>query len=535
MKRTMTITGLVAVMTLVALTAILAVPTLAARTAPAAASVSAYNWLQFNGDSAHSGNNSAEAIITAGNVSNLKLLYQVNLLGTADGAPVYLSSVATAGGTRPVVYVTAKDGHIQALDALTGASIWNHQNGPGSCKINNGGSPCYTTSSPAIDPGLSFVYSYGLDGFVHKYQVGNGSEVTTAPWPEQTTLKPFNEKGSPALDTVTTGGGTSYLYMANGGYPGDAGDYQGHITAINLSDGSQKVFNAVCSNQVVHFAQTPATPDCPSVQTAIWSRAAVVYSAATGKIYMATGNGDYNPSLNYWGDSVFALNPDGTGASGKPLDTFTPADFASLQASDADLGSTAPAILPSITGSNVAHLAVQGGKDSKLRLLNLDNLSGHSATGFTGGEIGTIINVPQGSEVLTAPAVWSNPADGSVWVFVGTGSGTGGGMAGIKVSAAANGTPQMTPIWHNTTGGTSPIVADGVLFYASSGAIHALNPVNGNSLWSSSLIGGIHWESPIVADGVLYITDESGQLTAYSLFGIAPPQIKYNYISLIKK
>ena len=52
---------------------------------------------------------------------------------------------------------------------------------------------------------------------------------------------------------------------------------------------------------------------------------------------------------------------------------------------------------------------MQGGKDAKLRLLNLDDLSGQGGPGHTGGEIGPLVDVPQGGQVLTAPAVWINP------------------------------------------------------------------------------------------------------------------------------
>ena len=45
--------------------------------------------------------------------------------------------------------------------------------------------------------------------------------------------------------------------------------------------------------------------------------------------------------------------------------------------------------------------------------------------------------------------------------------------------------------------------------------MHALNPTTGAELGHDTTIGAIHWESPIVVNGVLYITDESGQLTAY--------------------
>ncbi len=493
------------------------------------AAAPAYNWLQFNGDPQHSGANPSEKTILPGNVSTLKLWYQVTLPGAADGAPAYLSAVATSSGVRDLLFVTTKNGWIVALDARSGATVWSHQNGPGSCHINNGPNVCYTTSSPAIDPSLAYVYSYGLDGYVHKYQAGNGSEVTSGGWPELVTTKPYNEKGSSALSIATASGGASYLYAALAGYPGDQGDYQGHITAINLADGSQKVFNANCSDQAVHFVETPGTPDCPAVQTAIWARPGVVYSPATNRIYMATGNGNFLPASHDWGDTVFALSPDGSGANGNPLDTYTPADFQTLQNTDADLGSTDVAILPVPSTSSVQHLALQGGKDQLLRLLNLDNLSGQGGTGHTGGEIGAPIPVPQGGLILTQPAVWTNPADSSTWVFVATSN----GLSALKL-VVSGGTPSLSLVWQNTSGGTSPIVAGGVLYYAQSGLIRAVDPLTGAILWSSTQISGIHWESPIVDNGALYVTDESSHLTAYSLFGINPAAISYNFLPAIR-
>src|SRR5579859_225987 len=293
------------------------------------AGLSAYDWPQFGYNSQHSGDNTQESVLNAGNVSNLQRFLHKSLPSVADGAPVFLSNVTTATGTRSLVFVTTKDGHIIALDWRTGATIWSHQ--------NNGG-PNYTTSSPAVDPNRLYVYSYGLDGTVHKYQVGNGSEITTGGWPELATRKPDVEKGSSALSIATAKDGTSYLYVTNGGYPGDAGDYQGHVTAINLGTGAQLVFNALCSDQTVHFVETPATPDCSDRQSAIWARPGVIYDATLDRIFMSTGNGTFSPSAHDWGDSVFSLNPDGTGAGGSPLDSYTPADYQALDQGDLDLG-----------------------------------------------------------------------------------------------------------------------------------------------------------------------------------------------------
>jgi outer membrane protein assembly factor BamB len=491
----------------------------------------AYNWSQFNGDPAHSGNNTSEATIDRSNVATMALKFQVTLPAVADGAPVLLQGVSTASGVRDLVFVTTKAGHIVALDARSGAQIWSKQYGAGSCRINNGGSPCYTTSSPAIDPNRLYVYSYGLDGFVHKLQVGDGTEIVAGGWPQLTTTKGFDEKGSSAL-AIASSKGANYLYVVHGGYPGDNGDYQGHVTAIDLATGAQRVFNSLCSEQAVHFAHSPAGPGCGSPQSAIWSRPGVVYDAGTDRIYMATGNGRFtgtNSGTN-WADTVFALNADGTGLSGKPLDTYTPTNFQALDSADADLGSVAPAILPVPPSSSVQRLAVQAGKDGKLRLLDLTNLSSQGSPGHVGGEIGSIINVPQGGSVLPQPAVWVNPADGSTWVFVSNDN----GLAALKVTIGAGGTPSLTVQWKNSQGGSSPLIANNMLYSAGSGALRAFDPTTGNALWTTDQIAGVHWQSPVVANGTLYMADESGSLSAFAppTTSAATTVIEFRYAAL---
>jgi outer membrane protein assembly factor BamB len=479
------------------------VATLVMVSSAAAAIAHPCDWPQFNCDSRHSGSNPGEVFLSPANVSGLSRIFQVSLPAVADGSPVYLGRVQTPNGVHDVVFVTTKAGHCVALDAHTGAQLWSKQAATG---------PNYTTSSPVVDPSGQFVYSYGLDGKVHKYAVGDGTEVTTGGWPELATLKPSVEKGSAALALASTSSGASYLYVANGGYPGDQGDYQGHITAISLADGSQHVFNADCSNDVEHFV-LGGSPDCSDVQSAVWARAGVVFDPMTQHIFMATGNGVFDALTGgfNWGDSVFALNPDGTGAGGWPLDSYTPTDYAYLNNQDLDLGSTAPAILPAPTYPGV--LAVQGGKDSVLRVLDLTNLSGQGGPGHVGGELSTT-PVPQGGEVLTAPAVWTDPDDGSTWIFVATAD----GVAGLKLVVAPPAAPSLQVEWQKSGAATSPVVANRVLYVEGSGTLEALDPASGSVLWNTAF-GGVHWESPVVAEGTLYVTDESGHLSGYTVSG----------------
>ena len=488
-----------------------------------AAPALAYDWLQFGWNQQHSGNNTAESILTQANVSTLVQQYQVTLPSIADGAPVYLAGVTTPGGVKNLLFVTTRNALIIALDAKTGSTVWSHQYNSAGCQINGSGGACYTTSSPAIDPNRQYVYSYGLDGMVHKLQVGDGTEITTGGWPQRATFKGYDEKGSSAL-AIATSGGTSFLYAVHSGYPGDQGDYQGHVTAINLATGAQKVFNAACSDQTQHLQPLGGgvAPTCATRQNGIWSRPGVIYDAGTNRIFLSTGNAFSNTpgqfdGLHNWSESVIALNPDGSGGAGantgKPLDSYTPANHVSLDNADADIGSTAPAILPVPSSSAIQHLAVQGGKDGLLRLLNLQDLSGHGGPGNVSGEIGSIISLPQGGGLFSQPAVWVNPADGSTWIFIANGN----GASGLRLNFDGGGNPFLSTQWQNGQSGTSPILAHNIVFLIAGSNVRALDPVSGNQLWSAPAGGNAHWQSVIVADGNVYATDQANHVAAFGL------------------
>lgn len=494
----------------------------------------ATNWLQFGVDAAHSGNNTAElGYSTAGN----RLAFPAVTLPTyVDSAPIFLGGVATNAGSKDLLFVVSKDGSLLALNSADGTLVWSTQPaGPGA----------FTTSAPAIDPGLKFVYAYGLDGKVHKYQVGDGTEILVNGWPQISTAKPGVDKGASGLTIATASDATVYLYAVTDGFF-DVGDYQGHLTAINLASGTQNVFNAQCSDLTLHFVENGITSgagvnDCAqiaspkpgqSANSGIWGRPGAVYDAATNRVYIATGNGSFDPNNSQgngidWGDSVLALNPDGTGTGiqGQPLDSYTPASYIAMQAADADLGSTSPTILPAPAASVVAHLGLQGGKDGCVRLLNLDLLGGSSGAGHVGGEL-QAINLPgttnqcvAGGSVATfktQAAVWVNPADSSTWAFIAHNA----GIVGYQVVVDPEGNPMLAQRWSSANTGNSPVVANATVYYIANGAVRALDAVTGNVIWTDTQIGSVHWQSPIVVNGHLYVIDETSNLWVYQLDGI---------------
>lgn len=472
------------------------------------------DWLQFGYDPAHSSNNPDETAITRDNVASLQRRYQVTIPASVDSAPVYASAIDTPLGTKDLLFFVATNGKLMALDAADGSLVWSQDHG--------GTQP--TSGSPAIDPNREFVYSYGLDGKVHKHQIGDGVEITTDGWPEISTLKTSVEKGAASLSFGSTGG-TTYLYSVTDGYIGDGGDYQGHLTAIDLSTGTQNVFNTLCSDITIHMVLngTNGVNDCSEHQSGIWGRPGATYDAATDRVYITTGNGlfDANTGGLNWGDSVLALNPDGTGmGAGFPMDSYTPTTYPDLDGNDIDLGSASLSILPVPPESALQHIGLQTGKDSRLHLINLDDMSGAGSPGNAGGELQDIPVPLSQFWMKTQPAIWVDAnGDGATWVFVANGS----GLSGLKLELDGSNIPFLQPTWTQTSNATSAIVANGIVYHAGScpagTCILARDPLSGDVLWTSPSIGGLHWQSPILVDGTIFIAAGSS-LSRFDLGGV---------------
>ncbi|HLY81924.1 MAG TPA: hypothetical protein VKQ71_03010, partial [Acidimicrobiales bacterium] len=171
---------------------------------------------------------------------------------------------------------------------------------------------------------------------------------------------------------------------------------------------------------------------------------------------------------------------------------WTPTDQSRLNSGDTDLGSTAPAVLPPIGGYR---LAVQGGKDGKLHVLNLDRLDG--TTGPAGRRLGgevQEIDAPGSGQVFTAPVVWSHA--GRTYLFVADDSGTAAYLA------HGGPHPGLAVAWSNGRSGTSPVLAGGLLYVYDerAGVLRVYDPGSGREVASLRGASG-HWNSPIVAGG----------------------------------
>jgi hypothetical protein len=299
-------------------------------------------------------------------------------------------------------------------------------------------------------------------------------------WTTPITRDPTHEKLTSSLN-VSRG----LVIATTGGYIGDAPPYQGHVVTLHESSGRiAHVWNSLCSDR--HAIIVPRT--CASSDSAIWSRNGAAVDPSNGTLVVATGNAPWNGSTD-WGDSVIVLSPDAS----RMLRHWTPPNQATLNTTDADLGSTSPALLPGGYG-------VQGGKDGILRLLQLHRLPGVNT--HTGGELQSL-PAPGRADVFSEPAVWNGK-----WVFVST----SGGTEGLLFKGG-----RLHPAWSNSTGGTSPALSGGLLFVAGSGSVHVYLPATGREI-ATLPSGAVHWQSPIIADGRVAVAE--GDANAHATTGV---------------
>jgi outer membrane protein assembly factor BamB len=463
-----------------------ATATSSASSASQAAPVSDGDWPQFNDDDQRTGVAPGATGITPGTVHELSRTV-VHIDGTVDASVIQLHDLRVAGRVRDVLFTTTTYGRTIALDARTGAKLWEYSP-PGTSDLL--GSPQVTNATPTADPDRGAIYVTDPHGIVRKLAVASGRVV----WSRRVLLNPDRQK----LASPITVSGASVVVVTDG-YNGDAPPYQGHVVTLRRSTGAiEHVFNTLCSNRPGLIE--PGT--CPDSDSAIWGRAGALIAPGTHDILVATGNGPFNGTTN-WGDSVLELSPD----AGRLLHNWTPANQSTLNSDDLDLGSASPALLP-------GGLLLQGGKGNALNLLDLDRLDGTAghAGPRLGGELQTIAS-PGHNEVKTQPVVWSHHH--RTWVFVADDSGT----TGYILSGGAH--PRLSVSWQSSHPGTSPVLAGGLLYVYDElgGQLEVLSPTSGHIIDSLHATTG-HWNSPIVIGGrvVLPVGSANEHATSGEIF-----------------
>jgi hypothetical protein len=433
-----------------------------------------HDWTRFGWDAGRSNASTDPTGITAANIASLRR-QQIRLEGTVDASPIYLAGVSVDGARRDVFFVTTTYGKTIAVDADEGSILWtytppDYTTWAGSYQIVN--------ATPVADPDREYIYAASPDGTIQKLAVEDGH----AEWRSAITRLPQREKIAASLNYFD-----GRVIAATGGYIGDRPPYQGHVALLDAATGRiVQVWNSLCSDR--SGLLDPRA--CDKNLSAIWGRAGVVVDAETGNMFVATGNGPWDGRTD-WGDATLVLSLDA-----QLRGNYTPNNTHELDRTDLDVGSTSPVLL----GDG---FVLQGGKDGRLRLLHQSQLL--AAGAHQGGEL-QVVSTPSGGGLFTAPAVFQ--AASGTWIVAADNGGT----------AAWLFTGRLDERWRNRSGGTSPVVADGLVYvYDTGGALNVYEAETGRTA-AVLACGPGHWNSPIVADGRIALPE--GTANAQRLEGV---------------
>lgn len=235
--------------------------------------------------------------------------------------------------------------------------------------------------------------------------------------------------------------------------------------------------------------RTVWSPEPVGKSGGIWMSGTGPVADQAGAIYLQTGNGDYDPKRNQYGDSLVKLRPAENNLN--VAGYFTPCNQSYLNHEDLDMGSAAPLLLP-------GNLLLSGGKYGNLYLMDRDRLAGYISGGWhkedcseSNGVLQTVA-VNRG-HIHGSPLYWNGPG-GKQWVYVMSeaknleafpfvdGS-LKTGIDDIKMSAWKP-PRQAPPICHKPArnwmpGGILALSSDGNR--AGTGIVWALVPANGDS------------------------------------------------------
>jgi outer membrane protein assembly factor BamB len=435
------------------------------------------DWLMFGGDLPSTSTNPQPTGITAANVGQLGHR-QVKLDGMVDASAIYLHGAMVGGARHNTIFVTTSYGKTLALDADSGEVLWEYT--PPSYR-SLAGTRQFTNSTPVADSDRQSIYAASPDGYIQKLAVGDGHLL----WRTSITKLPQREKMDSPLKFL---GG--HVIAVTAGYIGDAPPYQGHVVILDGSSGNiLRVWNSLCSNR----AELMDPSSCPQSDSAIWGRAGAVIDPSDGDMLIATGNGDWNGTTD-WGDAVIELDASAT----EMLGNYTPTNTQELNDDDLDLGSTSPVLL-------TEDLIAQGGKDGKIRLLSRQAM--HGGTPHQDHEL-QIVSTPSGARLFAQPAMWRRGGvQLQIWMF----AADSGATAAWELE---NG--KLVERWRHATSGTSPFVADGLLYvYAPDGGLNVYEAASGK-LITTLPCGPGHWNSPIVVDGTIILPEGNANRRATS-------------------
>ena len=511
------------------------------------------NVTTFHYDNARTGQNTQETVLTPANVNSSQFgkLFTISVDGYVFAQPLYLANVQNiAGGTHNVLYIATQHDSLFAIDADTGAMLWQTSfinPGSGITTVSPSDVSCTDitpesgiTSTPVIDTSsltLYLVVKTNENGQffqrLHALDVTSGAEKFGGPVVIAATVNGTGEGGKTVSFNSLKEHNRPGLLLENGhviiawGSYCDNTPFHGWVMSYAASTLAQEaVFNA--------------SPN--GAEAGVWMSGDGVASDANGNYYFATGNGSYSGSTSDdYGDSIMQVGPASEGTL-PVLDWFTPWNQDSLSGEDHDVGSGGLLLLPDLpAGSTHQHLLVQMGKEGTIFLVDRDNMGGYCSTC-----VDTDTQIVQ--EINNASVgIWGSPAywNGNVYWSSnanGTGSNVPSNLVAFSFNAGNSGllstapTSQSSSVFKFGTG--TPVVSangnnDGIVWLLDNGTfqakccqvLYAFDATDLSTvLYSTDQAarkrdvpgGAVKFTAPVVANGKVYVGSQL-QVSAYGI------------------
>jgi outer membrane protein assembly factor BamB len=421
------------------------------------------NWTTYHANSLETGISPSTATF-----SNPKLAWTSPALnGQLYGEPLVDGSLVVVATENDVVY---------GLNASNGTVAWSTTVGtpvPASLLPCGDISPNVgITSTPVIDVSRSevFVVADEVSGAVISHHlVGLG--LTTGNVLLDQVVDPPGTLTAAQLQRPALALDQGSVEIAFGGNAGDCSTYHGWVVSAPEAGGVLRTWEADSS---------PGNDE-----GAIWMGGAAPVVDGSGNIWVATGNGSNTSGASPdGGDSVVELS-----SSLNVVQSFTPSTWRTDNASDSDLGSSAPALM----GNGLVFMA---GKSHTAYLLNESKLGG------VGGQLaqrpfrGTVVD---GGEAFTTTIVYAPCLKGIV---------------AVKVNAH---THKMRVLWSTGTGSSGPPILAGskVWTIRRDGTLFGLRKSNGRAAVRLTVgAPSNHFPTPSIGDGYL-LAASSNRVVAF--------------------
>jgi outer membrane protein assembly factor BamB len=448
------------------LTPILATALACALAAPASGSVP--SWTTYHRDAARSGVDPDSASPIGPSQA-----WQMGLDGRIYGQPLVY-------GSR--VYVATENDSVYALDSATGAVVWHRSVGipvPARQLPCGNIDPVGITSTPVIDPATNRIYAVA-DTWDATNQTSIQHELVGlnladgSPVGSPVVVDPPGSTPRYQLQRAALALNAGKINIGFGGNDGDCLPYNGWLVAAPETGGALLTFEA--ESGPGHGGG------------AIWGAGSGPAIDSSGDIWAATGNGFNSGPIFDFAESVLKLD-----ANLNLVDHWAPSNFAALDHTDSDLGSSEPLLLP-------GGLVFQIGNEGVGYLLAAAKLP---AVGATPAFETSVCPGSYGGGVYSNGVIYVTCRDG---------------VHALSLNAM---TPSLTPLpgWTINSGAIGPpIVAGGLVWSAgwNSGHLYGLNPTTGATSFDANLGAFNHFTSPSAAGGDLFVAN-GNSVTAFAI------------------